>query len=109
MDLSTLVLLPVHISAEFFKYDADGRIGGGGVAVCENLLVVSCLDELQVFALPEDIARGGVKGPERELVHVRTLGGAAPMDFKFGNFFWGETGYRGYANLPPPLIPQFCR
>jgi len=43
------------------------------------MLVVSCCRKLQVFALPEDIA----SGTPWELVHVRTLGGVAPMEFQF--------------------------
>jgi hypothetical protein len=41
------------------------------------MLVLSCSHELQVFALPEDIASGDV-GPPRVLVHMRTLSARDP-------------------------------
>lgn len=82
MDLSTLVPLPVRISFEFCSLKSEG---GVGVAVCQDVLVISCCDKLQVFALPDDIARGGVRGSPSDLVHVRTLGGAAPMEFQFAD------------------------
>ena len=43
---------------------------------------------LEVFALPDDIARGDA-GITRELAHVRTLGRAAPMEFQFLDFYSG--------------------
>jgi len=58
------------------------------------MLVISCCNKLQVFALPEDMARGGLRGPERELVHVRTLGGVAPIKFQF---FHGS-GYMAFTD-----------
>jgi len=79
MVVLALVPLPVHISPELCKCTDAGK----GVAVWQGVLVISSCKELQVFALPRDIARGGVCGPKRELVHVRTLGGAAPME-EFG-------------------------
>ncbi len=56
MDISTLAPLPVRMSP--YAYDAKGA----GLAVCQELavLVISFCNRLQVFALPEDIARGGV-------------------------------------------------
>jgi hypothetical protein len=79
MDISTLVPLPVRISSDFCKLDA-----GVGVAVCQDLLVVSSANKLQVFALPDDIIARGDLGTPRDLVHVRTMGGDAPMEFHFG-------------------------
>jgi len=78
MDLLTLTPLPVRISPDFCKRDVMGSPDGVGVAVCQDLglLVISCSRELQVFALPADIALGN-------LAHVRTLGGVAPMEFDF--------------------------
>ena len=75
MDISTLVPLP-----GMCKRSADGE---SRVAVCEDLglLVISSCKQLQVFALPKDIvAHCHVQS---ELLHVRTLGGVAPMDFQF--------------------------
>ena len=74
--------LPVRISLEFCKCDAYGGRRGDGVAVCVDLglLVISFANKLQVFALPDDIARA----TPRELAHVCTLGGVAPMEFQFG-------------------------
>ena len=78
MDVSTLVPLPVRISPDFCCIcGAEGS--SIGVAVYQDLLVISCCNKLQVFALPDDIARG----TPRELVPVRTLGGVAPMEFEF--------------------------
>jgi hypothetical protein len=37
---------------------------GAGVAACQDMLVISSFNKLQVFALPEDI----VGTPERDLV-----------------------------------------
>jgi len=82
MDLSTLVPLPICISLDFCKRDAYGNLNGFGVAVCRDLLVISSSNELQVFALPDDIARGHL-GTPRALAHVRTLGGVGPMEFVF--------------------------
>jgi len=67
MELSTLVPLSVHVSPELCKLDR----GGAGVAVCQDVLVISSVNKLQVFALPEDIVRGDL-GTPRELTHVRT-------------------------------------
>jgi len=94
MDISTLVPLPVRISLDFCKRDAGGEGTGAGIAVCEDLLVISCCRELHVFALPEDIARGDL-GTPRELVHVRTLGGAAPMEFAF---YYPHSGYMAFTD-----------
>jgi hypothetical protein len=78
----TLAPLPVRISPELCKRDAYGGRRGAGVAVCADLglLVISSSSELQVFALPSDIARCHVQS---DLAHVRTLGGFVPMKFQF--------------------------
>jgi len=81
MDILALVPLPVRISSVGCKGD-DGLEHGAGVAVCKNLLVVAASKKLQVFVLPNDIARGGVSTP-RELMPVRSLGGVAPMALQF--------------------------
>ena len=90
MDISTLVPLPVHISPKLYQPYTDGGRNGAGVAVCRdlNLLVISRLRELQVFALPEDIARGGVRGDlgaPRVLVPVYSIFSVwgFPMEFQF--------------------------
>jgi hypothetical protein len=89
MDILALVPLPIRMSPEFCKLDAGG---GTGVAVCQDLglLVISCCNKLQVFALPEDIA----SGTPRDLAHVRTLGGVAPMEFQF-NY---SSGFMAFAD-----------
>jgi len=86
MDILALVPLPVRMSWDFFK--SQGRRGGRGVAVCQDMLVISYANNLEVFALPEDIvARCHVQ-------HVRTLGGAAPMEFQF----WHDSGFIAFTN-----------
>jgi hypothetical protein len=94
MDVSTLVHLPIYISSRFFKRAGGLRNHGTGLAVCTDLglLVISSSGKLQVFALPEDIARD--YGVPRELVHVRTLGGVAPMEFGFYN----NSGYMAFTD-----------
>jgi hypothetical protein len=84
MDLLTFVPLPVRPPPGVCNRDALGRLSGRGVAVCPDLglLVISSYNKLQVFVLPEDIARGEVGSP-RELAPTRTLGGVAPMEFHF--------------------------
>ena len=72
MDLSTFVPLPVHIAPELCTL-------GGGVAVSHDTLVICGSNVLQVFAVPDDVARS----TPRVLVHLRTLGGTAPMEFQF--------------------------
>jgi len=96
MDVFTLVPLPVRILPDFCKRDAQGRRGGIGLAVCRDLdlLVISCLDTLEVFALPDDIARGDL-GIPWELADVRTLGRAAPMEFQFLDF---DSGYMAFTD-----------
>jgi hypothetical protein len=95
MDITTLVPLPVRMSPELCKLDADGGRYGAGLAVCQDLglLVISSGDKLQVFVLPEDMVAAGVMGT-RELVHVRTLGGDAPMEFQFGY----TSGYMAFTD-----------
>jgi len=91
MDILALVALPIRMSPEFCKLDAGG---GTGLAVWQDLglLVISCCNTLQVFVLPEDIvARCHVQS---ELVHVRTLGGVAPMEFQF-NY---SSGFMAFAD-----------
>ena len=82
----------VRISPELCKRNADGGRYGAGVAVCQNMLVISSCDRLQVFALPDDIVAIGVMGTPRDLTHVRTLGGVAPMEFQF-SFFSGYLAF----------------
>jgi len=94
MDISTLVPLPVRLSPEFCKRDADGQRSGEGVAVCQDMLVISSCNRLQVFVLPEDIVRGDLGSP-RELTHVRTLGGVAPMEFQF---YYPCSGFMAFAD-----------
>jgi hypothetical protein len=86
MDVLALVPLPVRVSPGLCRLDAEGRVAGRGIAVCRGLglLVISSCDKLHVFVLPDDIARGGQRGPVRELVHVRTLG---PWTFGSVTFF----------------------
>jgi len=98
MDLLTLVPLPVYISPYFCRRDAKGILAGRGVAVCPDLglLVISACSKLQVFALPEDIA----SGTPWELVHVRTLGGEAPMEFQFSHV----SGYMTFTDETALLL-----
>jgi hypothetical protein len=95
MDILTLVPLSVHVSRLQSSREAEGLLAGRGVAVHQDLglLVLSCSNKLQVFVLPEHIARGDV-GSSRELTHVRTLGGGvAPMDFHFY-----DSGYMAFTD-----------
>ena len=99
MDLSTLIPLSVHIppltDPRSQDYDAKMGSAGAGVAACQDMLVISSFNKLQVFALPEDIARGA----PRVLVHMHTLGGVAPMEFEFGCFYYdGQTGHMAFTD-----------
>jgi len=107
-----LVPLPVRIPAGLCARDdaEHGLYGGVGVAVCEDLLVISSCKKLQVFALPDDIVAIGDLGTPRELVHLRTLGGAAPMDFQFHNSTSGYMAFTdgvGTANRRLLLVTDF--
>jgi hypothetical protein len=69
--------------------------------VCKDLLVISSWKQLQVFALPKDIARGDL-GTPWELVHLRTLGDVAPMDFEFSN----ASGYMAFTDGCGEAMPS---
>jgi hypothetical protein len=105
MDISTLVPLPVRISPELCNRDTDGGRYGTGVAVCQDMLVICSANKLQVFALPSDIARGGggLRTPVRELAHVRTLGGVAPMEFQFC-YGSGRMAFTGGSTADRPFL-----
>jgi len=90
-----LVPLPIKIPLQFCKRGVTGSHGGAGVAVCQDLLVISCCRELHVFALPVDIARCHVQS---DLVLVRTMG-LIPMDFSFSVYpYTGQMAFTDGEN-----------
>jgi hypothetical protein len=117
MDLRLLRHVPIGMQTFSKLTDANvgARHGGSGIAASQDLglLVVSCTataghDVLLVFALPDDIARGGGDGV-RELEHVGTLGGVAPMKFKFrfGGFpsvFFDTSGHMAFMDCSRRLL-----